>query len=390
MRTAIVDAVILIMCLCAGVLLRAHFTQMLVVAGLCTIIVLSIHNLPLAPLLKIFAWSVLCIGACCNLEFSCMLPIVAYGCANNGEQYERIKIRYCSYVAIAISVFYCLHAFSLLQEESARGNQICVVRVLMMMFTVMGAIIGNSAWHMQTLMHQLQRTQDRERQQTRTLHRRINSMQNTHEHELREAALGERMRIAREIHDNVGHVLTRAIMQTSAARVVAQSIGECTSEQQLATIEQTVDEAMTMVRKSVHDLADRGTDFASLVQQASSSLADSHIEVSVHNTVREVPAPIAHCFTATIREALTNIQRHSKAQYAMITIRELPSMWQLSVQDNGGNHHHTGSVGIGVIDIEERARALGGNAVCGPYGAGWRVFVSIPKRSAHMTSDHGE
>jgi uncharacterized Zn finger protein len=37
------------------------------------------------------------------------------------------------------------------------------------------------------------------------------------------------------------------------------------------------------------------------------------------------------------------------------------------------------SAGIGLADIEERARALGGNATCGPYGEGWRVFVSIPK-----------
>ena len=35
--------------------------------------------------------------------------------------------------------------------------------------------------------------------------------------------------------------------------------------------------------------------------------------------------------------------------------------------------------GIGLADIEERARALGGTAVCGPYHEGWRVFVSIPK-----------
>lgn len=35
--------------------------------------------------------------------------------------------------------------------------------------------------------------------------------------------------------------------------------------------------------------------------------------------------------------------------------------------------------GIGLADIEERARALGGTAVCGPYHEGWRVFMSIPK-----------
>lgn len=71
---------------------------------------------------------------------------------------------------------------------------------------------------------------------------------------------------------------------------------------------------------------------------------------------------------------------------------DLPGLWQLIVQDNGGKPISAGatrSAGIGLADIEERARALGGNATCGPYGEGWRVFVSIPKQDPAQQTTQG-
>ena len=91
-----------------------------------------------------------------------------------------------------------------------------------------------------------------------------------------------------------------------------------------------------------------------------------------------------------------------------ITLRDFPALWQLRIQDDGAlwNDGSQGNIngmmgessarfrqfhdaartatmrdasGSGLADIEERARALGGTAVCGPYHEGWRVFVSIPK-----------
>ena len=89
---------------------------------------------------------------------------------------------------------------------------------------------------------------------------------------VRTATLAERTRIAREIHDNVGHMLTRAIMQTEAAHVVAQVAGQEQSAQRFCEIHDTVSEAMTLVRKAVHDLKDEGTDFASQIGTAAHSM----------------------------------------------------------------------------------------------------------------------
>ncbi len=209
---------------------------------------------------------------------------------------------------------------------------------------------------------------------------------------VRTATLAERTRIAREIHDNVGHMLTRAIMQTEAAHVVAQVAGQEQSAQRFCEIHDTVSEAMTLVRKAVHDLKDEGTDFASQIETAAHSMDGAGpLRVRLVNGIDSAPAAVSRCFATAIREALNNTVKHSQARNVSITLRDFPALWQLCVQDDGTVRRSSAeavamqfirpndSTGIGISDIEERARALGGSAICGPYHEGWRVFVSIPK-----------
>jgi signal transduction histidine kinase len=238
---------------------------------------------------------------------------------------------------------------------------------------------------------------------------------------VRAATLDERTRIAREIHDNVGHLLTRGIMQAQASTVVAEARGDAESAQHLAAICTTLDEAMTMIRKSVHDLDDHGTDFGRQLDETISSFDEVSpgFAVAVDNGIAQVPAPVARCLTSVIREALTNVVRHSASRTATVTLRDYPALWQLVIFDPGeagrgagasaassagiagisrasgisgigsaGDHSSpqpggggvSGNVrGMGLADIEARVRTLGGTSLCGPYSTGWRVFVSIPK-----------
>lgn len=71
------------------------------------------------------------------------------------------------------------------------------------------------------------------------------------------ATLSERNRIAREIHDNVGHMLTRSILQTGAIKVINK---DERLEKPLAQLQSTLDTAMDSMRKSVHDLHDESID----------------------------------------------------------------------------------------------------------------------------------
>lgn len=230
---------------------------------------------------------------------------------------------------------------------------------------------------------------DMQRERLRRSRSRIAGMEASRVADMRRARLSERTRIAREIHDNVGHLLTRAIMLTNADKVVARSTGDNMHAKQFEEIAGALDEAMTMIRRSVHDLKDEGTDFTAMIEDATSVAQDSRMQVRVANGIEQPPSNVAHCFTAVVREALTNTVRHGNATQVNVKLVDLPGLWQLIVQDDGGAPERRAGVangaahtrGIGLTDIEERAHALNGSAVCGPYGPGWRVFVSIPKGS---------
>lgn len=230
------------------------------------------------------------------------------------------------------------------------------------------------------------------------------------------ATLAERTRIAREIHDGVGHLLTRAIMQAHSSQLMASGAGDAGDSQGFAAVEATISEAMNAVRRTVHDLDDEGNDFAVEIAAATKlvdGVAGAPV-IQVKNEIAHAPAPVTRCFAMTIREALHNVLRHSTASKVDIILREMPALWQLVVQDDGsvssqcadentrlrGKSSNRGNVdvaavkrsrgenprrlmhdprGMGLADIEARAQELGGNALCGPNAQGWRVFVSIAK-----------
>ncbi len=196
------------------------------------------------------------------------------------------------------------------------------------------------------------------------------------EREARMAVLEERGRIAREIHDNVGHLLTRSILQTEAYRVVHAD--DAAVRDEFEQVGATLHEALDTVRASVHNLRDDSIDLS--VQVAALAEA-SAVPVRSETSVGSAPPEVAACLTAIVREALSNAARHSNATRIDLALIEHPGMWQLSVRDNGTVPPAADgrSRGMGLQSMEERTRALGGL-----FRSGWRdgfeVFVSIPKK----------
>ena len=246
-----------------------------------------------------------------------------------------------------------------------------------------GYALGYESRDAGELRGEVRRLRDRSRERSRALQLRLADVAGERALSVRMATLSERTRIARDIHDNVGHLLTRAIMQAQASHAVAKATGDAVAVQGFGAIASTLDDAMTMVRRSVHDLEDDGTDFVAQIEDAALSFdgLSPSFHVSLTNGIADAPAPVARCLATAIREALSNVAHHSGAREASVTLRDMPALWQLVVQDSGPTAAETEGRGrgMGIADIESRARALGGTALCGPYAGGWRVFVSLPK-----------
>ena len=202
------------------------------------------------------------------------------------------------------------------------------------------------------------------------------------DYELRAAALAERTRIAREIHDGVGHLLTRLLLQVKALQVVHRDEPGVVSD--LATLDTGLDEALDSMRRSVHALSDEGEELATSLNLLGSRCGIDSVSVDCSTDV-EPPAAVARCVVAVVREALTNAARHGRAHSARVAVTDYPAFWQVTVDNDGvvpvkdepvvDGH---GSAGLGLRSMTERVEALGGRVRITPRPR-FTVFATIPK-----------
>lgn len=194
------------------------------------------------------------------------------------------------------------------------------------------------------------------------------------DYEIYLATLKERNRIAREIHDNVGHLLTRSILQVGALKTIHS--GEPVNSQ-LESVNETLNQAMTSIRKSVHDLHDDAIDLKQAVSDAIKEMNENYDLTFEYDMSKEVPKDVKYCLIATVKEAMSNITKHSNADKIDIILREHPGFYQMSIEDNG-TIKHTNEPGIGLINMRERVENLGGT-IHFHNEKGFQIFISIRK-----------
>ena len=198
------------------------------------------------------------------------------------------------------------------------------------------------------------------------------------------ATLKERNRIAREIHDNVGHMITRVIVQVQALRIINK---DPRLSEQLDSVGETLDLAMTGIRKSVHELHDDSIDLSIAIREIASTLPDS-FDTEVSTSI-DSPADNAtkSVIVGIIKEAVTNISKYSKGNKVRIEVIENNSFWRIRVWDNGKNPERecllTGeyfsSEGLGLTNIATRTKSLGGRATLLSNAKGFEIIAVLPK-----------
>lgn len=231
----------------------------------------------------------------------------------------------------------------------------------------------------------MRRTRDELQERALALEARNRDLADRQDYEVELATLAERARIAREIHDNVGHQLTRASLQTEALRVVHANEPGVAAD--FADVKRTVDEALQLVRSSVHALNDNAANLSVQLERiVEGARSDGGPQIELEVLAEHAPANVANCFTAVLREALSNTMRHACAQTVTVRCMEHPSFYQLIVTDDGAGGVQASSrgtaEGMGLGSMRERVEALGGTFTAGPRAGagGWRVFATVPKQ----------
>jgi signal transduction histidine kinase len=212
------------------------------------------------------------------------------------------------------------------------------------------------------------------------------------------AASEERLRIARDLHDLVGHGLSAVTVQSSTARMALDAGDSATARRALTAVESSSRGALREMRqlfgvlRTISDVragddADAGADnaptpgladIARLVENV--RLGGVAVTSETTGDVLDVPPAVQLCAYRVVQEALTNAVKHAPG--GVVTVRVVGSDQSLHVvvETSGGipSDGHVDSGGFGLEGIRTRVAAAGGQARIGPTPEGWLVAAELP------------
>lgn len=199
-----------------------------------------------------------------------------------------------------------------------------------------------------------------------------------------QATLQERNRIAREIHDSLGHSLTALNLQLETALKLGQS-NPVKAQAFLERSKQLGSKALSDVRHSVSALRTDPLQ-GRPIENAIASLAEEfHRSTSISPSCsmslgRSLPAEVNTAVYRITQEALTNISKYADATEVKIQLKATPTNMRLSIEDNGrGFNFDQNTTGFGLQSMRDRTLALGGQfKIDSAPSSGCRITADIP------------
>lgn len=217
-------------------------------------------------------------------------------------------------------------------------------------------------------------------------------LEENREHEARLRVHSERLRIARDLHDAVGHQVALISVQAGAMGFLLDTDLDKARES-LAHIQRASEAALEELRLAVGLLRQPGdsepTEPAGglgRLDELIGSFAATGLNVTCNVTGQARPLPEAVDLTAyrVIQESLTNTAKHAAGASASVRLAFRPGVLALAVEDDGPGVSGNGQVGSGhgghgLIGMRERAAAVGGWVSAGPRGGGgFQVLAELP------------
>jgi signal transduction histidine kinase len=274
-------------------------------------------------------------------------------------------------IAVAIGVF-VLPSGILVNDEDATGTLLGLVSGVLFVIVFTRVLVQA----------------DTSRQEVQRLADRLEALnQQLREYAVQAEELAtskERNRLAREIHDSLGHYLTVINVQLEAARAVLDS-DQQSAYQALEKAQTLAKDGLSEVRRSVAALRAspmEGQPLTTAIGRLVEECQESGVrcEWKVSGVVRELPAQIEHALYRAVQEGLTNVRKHARASFVKVCLDYTEEELILSVEDNGvGFDLDKIEDGFGLFGLRERVALLDGRVslrTTKPDGA--RLEVVIP------------
>ncbi|MEU7914213.1 sensor histidine kinase [Microbispora bryophytorum] len=198
------------------------------------------------------------------------------------------------------------------------------------------------------------------------------------------AATEERLRIARDLHDLLGHSLSLIVLKSELARRLGEQ-GSPKAAGEVADIESVARQALAQVREAVSEYRRRR--LSEEIDGARSALGTAGVALTVRTRGTPLPEDLDGLFAWAVREATTNVVRHSGATRCEIDVVYGEEGAVLEIADNGGGAYEPGN---GLTGLGERVRAAGGSLEVEAGKWGFKVRVAVPPplgRTAELIAD---
>lgn len=287
-------------------------------------------------------------------EFLVFLPLICYDVFVTNEQLFSLLV--------FIPIVYHFNQGSL------------ALSVLTILFLLISYFIKFRSQEFAQIKSQFNNYRDNSQELSILLKKKNNDLMDRQDYEINNAMLNDRNRIAMEIHDNVGHLLSRCLLQIGAIMTI---IKNNQLKENLSSVKDTMSQAMDTIRNSVHDLHDEAIDLYSQIN----GLVNNFTYCTIHldyDLGDYIDTKLKYCFIAIFKEALSNIIKHSCATEVNVILREHPALYQLIIHDNGRVSGYNSDKGIGLTNITHRVRTFNGIIHISTEN-GFKIFISIPK-----------
>ncbi|MGW9630548.1 sensor histidine kinase [Agromyces sp. NPDC055520] len=196
------------------------------------------------------------------------------------------------------------------------------------------------------------------------------------------AVIQERNRLARDIHDGVGHHLTVVQMQLEAARAVIGTVEPERLDSMLATAQDQSGQALAEVRRSVAALREHRPSLPEALQALAAEATEAGMptEFDVVGGPRAVRTEVDEALFRVAQEGLTNVRKHAHANRTTVVLDFTDEDHvRLEVRDDGRGLSETPGDGFGLTGLRERVASLGGRISLDSTGeTGFVLTVVVP------------
>ncbi len=348
---------ILMLC-CIGFAISLNDTYYIAFPVLLVIILSALCGIYHTPLVRLTIFALYLTGCCLYPMLLYFLPMMFF---------EIVWERF--YFAIGLI---CIPL--LIQYQNVYGIHLITILIL----CGLASILKHNSYKLKVFQDNYIKLRDETAGMADILEKKNRDLMEKQDYEVNLATLNERNRIAREIHDNVGHMLSRSILQVGALIAITK---DDMVKGALGDVKDSLTDGMDSIRNSIHNIHDESIDLKTKLDALVHEFNFCSVYLD-YNVTNDFSTKAKYSILYIVKEALNNVMKHSNATRVTISIMEHQSLYQIVIADNGTaspDHKPKSEPGMGVSSMQERVESLNGTMYV-DTDKGYQIFISLPKK----------